>query len=494
VNLDLRANPSALQALGEAELASRLGDYLEGLLEGFVAYDENWVMTYMNAAAEKLLGRERGELLGKTWHAAFPHAVGNPVDEMYQRVMARRAAERMEYFYAHYGRWMEINAVPVRPGGIAVYFRDVSDAKGRDEAHARLAAIVESSDDAIISLSLDGTIRSWNAAAEWMYGYSAAEAVGHPITLIIPAERRDEEAAILRRLRAGEHIEHFDTVRLAKDGSRIDISLAVSPMRDAAGVVIGASKVARDITARKLVEQALQEANRNKDEFLAMLAHELRNPLAPIMNALRLQRMVDPASQPAVQAREIMERQLHHLVRLVDDLMDVSRITRGKVRVTLEPVQLSAVVLSAVETSRPAIEAGRHNFTLSLPPEPLVLQADFVRLAQVISNLLNNAAKYTEMGGEISLAALREAGRTGDEAVIRVRDNGLGIDAQLLPHIFEMFTQAPDSGVRAKGGLGIGLALARALVEMHGGRIAVASDGPGRGAEFTVRLPLESRL
>jgi PAS domain S-box-containing protein len=461
-------------------------DYLEGMLEGFVAYDGNWRMTYMNRAAELLLARDRRDVVGKTWHQAFPHAVGNPVDQMYQRVMKARRAERMEYCYAHYEhRWLEISASPVSTGGVAVYFRDVTELKRREQAQSRLAAIVESSDDAIISKSLDGIIESWNAAAERMYGFTAEEAIGQSILLVIPPERHPEEQDILARLRRGERVEHYDTVRRRKDGRMVDVSLTVSPVLDANGVVTGASKIARDITARKAAEKALEDANRYKDEFLAMLAHELRNPLAPISNALQLMRVVDPSSTQAAHARAIMERQLAHLVRLVDDLMEVSRITRGKIEVRRESVLLSSVMLSAVETARPAIEAARHNLRIDMPAEAIELDGDFVRLAQVIANLLGNAAKYTDEGGEIWLEAARE----NADAVIRVRDNGIGIEPEMLPSIFEMFSQVPATEKRSKGGLGIGLALARALVELHGGRIEAKSAGRARGSEFTVRLP-----
>ena len=602
----LTRDVSAEERAQRLETQSR--DFLEGLFEGFVAYDACWRMTHMNGAAERLLSRRRVEVLGKTWHEAFPHAVGNPVDQMYQRVMRSRQPERMEYFYEHYGRWLEISAAPVKSGGVAVYFRDISDRKGQDETQARLAAIVESSDDAIVSKSLDGTIQSWNGAAQRLFGWTAQEIVGKPIYTIIPPERHGEEAEIIARLRRGERIEHFETVRVAKDGRRIDVSLTVSPIRDASGAIIGASKMARDITERKrrdelqarlaaIVEssddaiigqslegiieswnpgaerlygytaaeaigssilrlipperhgedaelvrraragehirqyetvritkagtplevaltvspirdaagrvtgvsklardvserkrvlQALEEASRQKDNFLAMLAHELRNPLAPIRNGLQLLCMVDPASEPAEQARAIMERQVDHLVRLVDDLMDVSRITRGKIEMRKEPVELGSIVLSAVETSRPAIEAGRHRFNLSLPSEAIVVDADFVRIAQVVANLLNNAAKYTDNGGEISLVAQRE----GDEAVIRVRDNGIGISPEMMSRLFQMFAQSQDSLSRSRGGLGIGLALARTLVELHGGRIEAQSAGHGRGTEFVVRLPV----
>ena len=464
----------------------RLRQYLDGMFEGFIAYDREWRMTFMNAAAEQITGVKRADAVGRKWHEIFPHAVGGPMDELYQRVLETGEPRRTEFFYEHYGRWYEVNATPVPDGGVAIFFRDIDDAKRREELQAHLAAIVESSDDAIVSKSLDGTIRSWNRGAERIFGYSPAEAIGKSIRMIIPADRQAEEDAILAKLRAGQRVDHFDTVRQAKDGRLIDISVTISPVRDSTGRIIGASKVARDVTSRKQAEKALEDASRYKDEFLAMLAHELRNPLAPISNALQLMRIIDPASGEAQHARAIMERQLAHLVRLVEDLMDVSRITRGKIEVRKEPVLLSSVMLSAVETARPAIEAGGHKFHINMPAETLSVHGDFVRLAQVISNLLANAAKYTDEGGEIWLEAARE----GAEAVIRVRDTGIGIAAEGMPRLFEMFAQVAGSEARSKGGLGIGLALARALVELYGGRISAASGGRGKGAEFTVRLPL----
>jgi signal transduction histidine kinase len=236
---------------------------------------------------------------------------------------------------------------------------------------------------------------------------------------------------------------------------------------------------------RQRVNQ-LAEMDRRKDEFLATLAHELRNPLAPIRNSLHLLRMSGASSPAAAPIHDLMERQVSHMVRLVDDLMEVSRITRGKIELRPERVELAAVLRSAVETSRPLIEAARHQLTIDLPSEPLILQADPVRLSQVVANLLNNAAKYTEEGGQIGLSARREGGM----AVISVRDTGVGIPAEMLPRVFDMFAQVDRTLKRSQGGLGIGLTLARTLVEMHGGRMEARSEGPGKGSEFLVRLPL----
>ncbi len=364
-----------------------------------------------------------------------------------------------------------------------------------EEVRARLAAIVESSDDAIVSKTLDGVIRTWNAGAERLFGYRADEAIGLPITLIVPPERLDEEQEILARLSRGERIDHFETVRMAKDGHRIDISLTVSPIRDAEGRIIGASKVARDVTERKLAEEAMQaerrraleilvEADRRKDDFLALLAHELRNPLAPLRNGLEVMRLASGNADAVAKMRDIMDRQLSHLVRLVDDLLDVSRISRNKMELRRSRVLLADVISSAVETTQPALAAAGHELTVSLPPEPIHLDADLTRLAQVFGNLLNNSAKYTARGGHIRLTARRE----GDQVAVALQDDGVGIPAFALPNIFDMFSQVGRSIERSTGGLGIGLALVKGLVEMHGGTVEVASPGQGKGSTFTVRL------
>jgi two-component system CheB/CheR fusion protein len=355
-----------------------------------------------------------------------------------------------------------------------------------DEARTLLAAVVESSEDAIVSKTLQGRILSWNSGAERLFGYTAAEAVGQPITMIIPPERQDEERMILDRLVRGERIEHYETVRMTKDGRRLDISLSISPVRDAGGRIIAASKVARDITMRKRAESALQEADRRKDEFLATLAHELRNPLAPLRNAVHILATKAPPIREVQWVREIIDRQVHQMTRLVDDLLDVSRISRGKVEMRKERTDLIAVINYALEASKPLIEKWGHELIVRLTPGPVSLEGDPARLAQVLSNLLNNAAKYTEQGGKISVAVECE----GRVAVIRIKDTGIGIPPDMLPRIFDMFMQLDRSLERARGGLGIGLSLVQKLVNLHGGTVTAFSDGPGQGSEFVVRLPL----
>ena len=358
---------------------------------------------------------------------------------------------------------------------------------------ALLAAIVESSDDAIVSKTLDGRIRSWNAGAMRLFGYTAEEVIGKPITIIIPPELHEEEHRILAKLQRGERLDHFETTRVTRDGRRIPISLSVSPVRDSRGVVIGASKVARDISERKRAEQALREseqalreADRRKDEFLALLAHELRNPLAPIRYALATSRKAGRTLEQWKRAEEVIERQVAHMSRLLDDLLDVSRVTHGTLKLKKSRTELTLVLGAAIEAARPILDSRHHTLSLDLPKQTVRLEADPVRLAQVFSNLLINAAKYTDAGGSIELRATCE----GSGVVVAVRDNGMGISADMMPRLFTLFSQAHTALVRSEGGLGVGLALARGLVALHGGRVEARSDGPGRGSEFIVRLPV----
>jgi two-component system, chemotaxis family, CheB/CheR fusion protein len=360
---------------------------------------------------------------------------------------------------------------------------------------ALLAAIVDSSDDAIVSKTLEGRILTWNGGATRIFGYEANEVIGKPITVIVPPELHQEENQILEKIRRGERIDHYDTVRVTKDGRRVQISLTVSPICDAAGRVIGASKVARDVSERKRAEQALQqseqalrEADRRKDEFLALLAHELRNPLAPIRYALAANKKTGGTPEQRQQADEIIERQVSHMSRLLDDLLDVSRITRGMLELKKRPIELASVVASAIETARPVLDAKHHTLTVDLPKQAVRLAADPVRLAQVLSNLLINAAKYTDEGGQIQLRAARER----DEVVISVKDDGIGLSADMLPRLFTIFCQEPETLARAEGGLGVGLSLVRGLVTLHGGTVNARSDGPGTGSEFIVRLPIDA--
>lgn len=280
----------------------------------------------------------------------------------------------------------------------------------------------------------------------------------------------------------------FDTVVSIKgaDQTYRPFLSRANPLRDREGRVLFWFGTCTDIAAQIEIEEALRDADRRKDEFLATLAHELRNPLAPLRNTLEILKMPGLDAQTVRDSRDLMERQVQHLVRLVDDLLDVSRVMRGKIELRKEPVSLATIVSRAVETAKPLIDALGHRLELLVPPEPVVLDADPIRLAQVIGNLLTNAAKYTEPGGRIELSVVRD----GDHAVVRVRDNGIGIDAETLPHIFALFVQVDHAATRSQGGLGIGLTLVQNLVEMHGGQVQAFSDGLGTGCEVVVRLPV----
>lgn len=481
------------------ELFRRL---LDALPTAAYTCDQDGLITYFNARAAELWGREpKVNDPADRYCGSFKlfAADGSPIrhDQCWMALALRHErAYQAEAIIVERPDGSRINvlahASPVRANGKTTgavnVLVDVTMNKQAHEASLRLAAIVDSSADAIVSKDLNGIVRTWNRAAELMFGYSAAEMVGKSITTIIPTDRRAEETDVLAHVRRGERVDHFETVRQRKDGTLVDISLTVSPIRDDSGVVIGASKIARDITEQKRMQAILSESDRRKDEFLALLAHELRNPLAPIANALQLVRLAreDPATLE--RAHDVIERQLQHLVRLVDDLMDASRLTRNRLTLRTEPIDLAVAVRSAIESTRAAIEAAHHELIVQLPAEPIYVDADLVRLAQVFSNLLSNATKYTERGGRILVTATRASG----QAVVRIRDTGIGIPAEMRERIFEMFMQVDGSLERSQTGLGIGLSLVRALVELHGGSVEAHSDGPGRGSEFVVRLPAVS--
>jgi PAS domain S-box-containing protein len=551
----------------------------------------------------------------------------------------------------------------------------MTDTERSEEMLSHLAAVIEYSDDAIITKTLQGIISSWNPGAQRIFGYTAAEAVGQPVTLLIPKNHLDEEPDILNRLRRGERIDHYETVRRRKDGELINVSLTVSPIKDSSGRIIGASKIARDITRQKRAEElireqahvlalldttgktiasqldlqnvlqtvtdtatqltgakfgaffynvmseqgeafllytlsgapremfenlglprntevfqptffgqapvrspditkdprygkmaphfgmpkghvpvcsylavpvtsrsgevmgglffghpepdrfteraeqlvvgvaaqaavamdnarlyeaaqreiasreraeaALRETDQRKDEFLATLAHELRNPLAPIRQATLIS-MTNGASEAQKQwSHEVITRQVRHMSLLLDDLLDISRITRGTLELRTEMADLAEVVDAAIETSRPIIDSKHHTLQLDLPAEPTQFAADPLRLAQVLSNLLTNAAKYTDARGTIQIRA------SADEhnVEIAVTDSGVGLSHEALSAVFTMFSQVRSTQDRSEGGLGIGLALSKGLIELHGGTIEARSAGPGKGSEFVVRIP-----
>jgi len=486
-----------------------------------------------------------------------------------------------------------------------------------------LASIVESSDDAIVSKTLDGTVTSWNRAAERIFGYTADEMIGHPITKLAVPGQAEDMTRILEKLARGERVDHYETIRRTKDGRMIHVSLSVSPIRTVAGKIIGAAKIVRDINERKLAEQALRESEvrfrtlfeqaavgieqvaldgrivgvnsklcqmlgrdssallgknckeithpddwereevlldqllagertsyavekrcihgsgntvwvrltsslardpegqclyrisllegitdrkraeeqnaalleeirqsvYHKDEFLAMLAHELRNPLAPLRNAVHLLHLRGEDPTVVARVRDMMDRQITHMRRLIDDLLDVSRITRGTITLNRERTDLARLVRLSTEDQRETFQNSSIELETRLPEIPVWVQGDRTRLTQVLENLLENARKFTPRGGKIEVEVVADPARR--EALMQVRDTGIGIEPELLPRLFDLFTQADRSLDRSPGGLGLGLALVKRLVELHDGKVSAHSAGSNQGAEFTVRLPLE---
>ncbi len=348
-------------------------------------------------------------------------------------------------------------------------------------------------DYAILLLDLEGRVLSWNDGATVLYGYPAAEVIGQSFARFFVPEEVEvgrPEAEIGQVAVAGQWTGEGWQVRC--DGTRFWGCSVITALRDERGETKGFAKVVRDTTDRKQLEEELRrqaaelaEAHRLKDEFLAMLSHELRNPLAPVLNSIYVLRQAPDDPSMVEYAGSMVERQVRHMARLIDDLLEVTRLTHGKVRLRTEWIDLAALAVHAAESVRPTMKARGHHFAVICPDEPIRLEGDPVRLDQVLVNLLNNAAEFTEPGGHIELSISRQE----DLAVVRVRDNGTGIATDLLPRVFDLFAQADTSLNRDGGGLGIGLTLVKRVVALHGGTIEVTSEGLGQGSEFTVRLP-----
>ncbi len=471
---------------------------LEGVTDAFAVFDRKWRFRVVNEPMLRLTRRRRREIRGRPIWKVSPELVGTEFEAHARRAVVTGHPERFEFLYPGLGAWAEVHCYPSR-AGVAMYLRDIAAKKQIEQVSSRLAAIVESSDDAIVSKDINGVIQSWNEAAERMFGWSAEEAVGRHITLIIPTERHHEEDRVLERIRAGLKVDHFETIRVRKDGRLLDVSLTVSPIRDANGRIVGASKIARDITAQKQSERDLarmlareqaaradaEAANRAKDDFLTTLSHELRTPLNAVYGwAAMLQKgQLDAATLH--KAIDAIMRNANAQVQLIDDLLDVSRIATGKLRLGLQPVNLQAVVDAAVEAIRPAAMAKGVHLDLSLDATAPPVSGDANRLQQVVWNLLSNAVKFTPSGGRVEVS-LR---RVDSHLQVAVSDTGAGIAPDFLPHVFERFRQADSSSTRTHGGLGLGLTLVKQLVELHGGTVMAESPGPGRGATFTITLP-----
>ena len=354
-------------------------------------------------------------------------------------------------------------------------------------------AIVDSSDDAIVSKNLEGIVMSWNKAAERIFGYSAAEMIGQSIIKLLPANRVDEEAHILARLQRGERLDHFETKRQRKDGTIIDVSLTISPIRNSQGIIVGASKIARDITEQKESQRKLTEAltelkraNQIKAEFLTTLSHELRTPLNAILGWVQLLRD-EQNSHDLAQGLAVIDRNVRTQSQMIEDLLDMGRIEAGKMRLDLQRVDLPAIACASIETARPAAKAKEIRLTSAFANLHGIVTADKDRLQQIVWNLLANAIKFTPRRGRIHVGIQQ----VDSHVEISVSDTGQGIAPEFLGHVFDRFRQGDATITRREGGLGLGLSIVKHLTELHGGSVSVASPGLGKGAVFGICLPLQ---
>jgi PAS domain S-box-containing protein len=474
------------------------------LIEGVQDYaiflvDVDGKVSSWNAGAERIKGYAPAEIIGKHISTFYPREA---IDRDWPGHELRSAA-RLGHFEDEGWRlrkdgerfWANVVITPLRGAdgqlrGFSKITRDLSERRAHEErlqqSEERFRLLLEGIEDyAIHMLDPEGRVTSWNTGAERITGYTAEEIIGQSFERFftpedIAAGRPAEE---LRR--AVLHRRATDRAwRLRKDGTRFWADVIVTSLHDADGKLRGFTKVTRDLTDRKRME-SLEEQGRQLTEFLAMLAHELRNPLAPIRNAAGIIGMQKDTSPEVKWAREVIERQSAHLTRLVDDLLDVSRITRGKLRLKGAPMEFHEALERALESVRPQVVARAQNLHLELASAPLTVHGDLTRLTQVVVNLLGNASKYTQEHGDIWVRTWQR----GNDAVLSVRDNGMGIAPHVLERVFDLFAQGERTLDRSEGGLGIGLTLARRIVDLHGGTIRARSDGPGLGSEFIVTLP-----
>jgi PAS domain S-box-containing protein len=480
----------------ERELA-RLAAIVDSADDAIISKDLDGTVRTWNSAAEQLLGYRADEIVGRSVLTIIPENRRSEEDDVLRRIREGRRVEHFETLRRRKdGSVIDVSLTisPIRTSdgkivGASTIAREIATRRRLERDAWRLAAIVDSSDDAIASKDLNGIVQTWNSAAERMFGYTAAEIVGHHVSLIIPPERLSEETEVLSRIRAGDSVRHFETVRRRKDGSRIEISLTVSPIRAPDGRIIGASKIARDISVQRRLARAAEEANRVKDEFLAMLSHELRTPLNAVLGYTRMLREGQIASDRHDRAFDTIERNAKVLSQLVSDVLDVSSIVTGKIQLRPAPASLVQIIDAAVDVVRPTADAKGVTLTVHKPFGSLQGVFDGNRLQQVFWNLIVNAVKFTAAGGRVDVMV--EEHQAG-EARVTVSDTGIGIPAEALPFIFQRFWQGERAG-RQNAGLGLGLALARHFTELHGGTITATSEGAGRGATFTVALPLRAR-
>lgn len=483
----------------------RATEILESIAEGFFSLDRDWRFTYMNRAAERILGRSREDLLDCNIWEEYPGLIGHAFETTYRQTMEQLTPATCVAHFADLDSWFDVRSYPA-PNGISIYFRDVTDEKRSSAERDRIVHERESerrifetalsnTPDLVYVFDLQHRFTYANEALLTMWGRTSQDALGKTCLELgyepWHAEMHDRE---IEQVKATGKPIRGEVPFTGTNGRRI-YDYIFAPVFGADGAVVAVAGTTRDVTERQQSELALREqseqlreADRAKDEFLATLSHELRNPLAPLRNSLSVLRLSGQGEGNAAPVLEMMERQVNLLVRLVDDLLETARINRGSFALRQERLELATVVRNAVETSEPLIKAANHELRVHLPDTPIWLDGDNARLSQILSNLLNNAARYTNEGGRIELTATEQGG----SVAISVRDNGVGMPAHVLPRIFEMFSRGERASLRAQGGLGIGLALSRRLAELHGGSVHAYSEGLGKGSEFILRLPVSA--
>ncbi|HVJ67335.1 MAG TPA: ATP-binding protein [Caulifigura sp.] len=464
---------------------------LGSITDGLYSLRSDWRIAFANDEIVRRFGRPRDEILGQKLWELFADAEGNEAYVGLHRAMADRATVEYEIYYEPWGRWFADKAFPTADGGLAVFSRDITDRKQAEQAmrasEEKYRTLFESIDEGFCIIEFfdgpHGPLSDYvHVEANQAYTTNAGipDIVGQKVREMVPDEA-DAWVEIYRNVLVTGKPVRFER-ELVATGRHLELAaFRVEPAERRQVAVLF-----KDVTERKKSAEALREADRMKDEFLATLAHELRNPLAPIRNGLQIIKLAHNDPETVEECRSMMDRQVTQMTRLIDDLMDVSRVSRGKISLQKTRLLLADAIQDAVETARPFIEERAHELVVNMPPEPIYVDADRTRLAQVFANLLNNAAKYTDRQGRIRVTVERQE----SDVVILIDDNGVGIPITMQSKIFDIFTQVDRSLEKSQGGLGIGLAIVKKLLDMHDGSITVESRGHRMGSRFTVRLPV----